>query len=114
VVEPYNTVFGTHSSIDEIECSFLVDNEAIYDICRRNLNVERPEYRNLNRLISQVVSNITTSLRFQGALNVDLTEFQVCVVWLFTFVFILYYFVLCQHMVILPYYLLILRLVLEQ
>jgi tubulin alpha len=54
----------------------MVDNEAIYDICRRNLDVERPTYTNLNRLISQIVSSITASLRFDGALNVDLTEFQ--------------------------------------
>jgi len=30
----------------------------------------------LNRLIGQVVSSITASLRFDGALNVDLNEFQ--------------------------------------
>jgi len=53
-----------------------VDNEAIFDICRKKLDVERPTYTNLNRLISQIVSSITASLRFDGALNVDLTEFQ--------------------------------------
>lgn len=57
----------------------MVDNEAIYDICRRNLDIERPSYTNLNRLIGQIVSSITASLRFDGALNVDLTEFQVAV-----------------------------------
>ena len=31
---------------------------------------------NLNRLIAQVVSSITASLRFDGSLNVDLNEFQ--------------------------------------
>jgi hypothetical protein len=31
----------------------MVDNEAIYDICRRNLGLERPNYVNLNRLIAQ-------------------------------------------------------------
>ncbi|CDQ56615.1 unnamed protein product [Oncorhynchus mykiss] len=41
-----------------------------------NLDIERPSYTNLNRLISQIVSSITASLRFDGALNVDLTEFQ--------------------------------------
>ena len=45
-------------------------------ICCRNLDTERPTYTNLNRLISQRVSSITASLRFDGALNVDLTEFQ--------------------------------------
>jgi tubulin alpha len=54
----------------------MVDNEAIYDICRRNLDIDRPTYTNLNRLIGQIVSSITASLRFDGALNVDLTEFQ--------------------------------------
>ena len=54
----------------------MVDNEAIYDICRRNLGVQSPSFTNLNRLIAQVVSIITCSLRFDGALNVDLNEFQ--------------------------------------
>lgn len=40
------------------------------------LNVESPNYVHLNRLISQVVSSITASLRFNGALNVDMNEFQ--------------------------------------
>lgn len=76
VVEPYNAVLTTHSTLEHADCSFLMDNEAIYDLCRINLDVERPTYMNLNRLIGQVVSSITASLRFDGALNVDLTEFQ--------------------------------------
>ena len=83
------------------------DNEALYDICRRNLDIERPTYTNLNRLIAQIISSLnlvptacnlgvflvsttyghlfilsllepllrTASLRFDGALNVDITEF---------------------------------------
>lgn len=42
--------------------------------CR--LRIDRPGYSNLNQLISQVVSSITASLRFNGALNVDMMEFQ--------------------------------------
>lgn len=76
VVEPYNSVLTTHTTMCHSDCAFVVDNEAIYDICQRNLDIERPSYRNLNRLIGQVVSSITASLRFDGAINVDLTEFQ--------------------------------------
>ncbi|KAK0157561.1 hypothetical protein PV328_011290 [Microctonus aethiopoides] len=76
VVEPYNAILTTHTTLEHSDCAFLVDNEAIYDICRRSLNIERPTYTNLNRLIGQIVSSITASLRFDGALNVDLTEFQ--------------------------------------
>ena len=77
VVEPYNSILTTHTTLEHTDCAFLVDNEALYDICRRNLNVERPTYTNLNRLLAQIVSSITASLRFDGALNVDLAEFQV-------------------------------------
>merc|ERR1712212_722314 len=76
VVEPYNSILTTHTTLEHSDCAFMVANEAIYDICRRNLDIERPTYTNLNRLIGQVVSSITASLRFDGALNVDLTEFQ--------------------------------------
>ena len=54
----------------------MYDNEALYDICRRNLDIERPTYTNLNRLLAQIISSLTASLRFDGALNVDITEFQ--------------------------------------
>ena len=89
VVEPYNAILTTHTTLEHSDCAFMVDNEAIFDMCRRNLDIERPSYSNLNRLIGQVkylyhnhplavqvVSSITASLRFDGALNVDLTEFQ--------------------------------------
>ncbi|XP_037679604.1 LOW QUALITY PROTEIN: putative tubulin-like protein alpha-4B [Choloepus didactylus] len=80
VVEPYNSILTTHTTLEHSDCAFTVDNEAIYDICRRNLDIERPTYTNLNRLIGQIVSSITASLRFDGALNVDLTEFQTTLV----------------------------------
>ncbi|XP_070849438.1 tubulin alpha-1B chain-like [Chaetodon trifascialis] len=76
VVEPYNSILTTHATLEHCDCSFMVDNEAICDICCRNLDIERPTYTNLNRLVAQVVSSVTASLRFDGALNVDLTEFQ--------------------------------------
>jgi tubulin alpha len=56
VVEPYNSILTTHTTLEHSDCSFMVDNEAIYDICRRNLGLERPNYVNLNRLIAQGMS----------------------------------------------------------
>ena len=76
VVEPYNAVLTTHTTLEHSDCVFMMDNEAIYEICLKNLDMERPSYIHLNRLISQVVSSVTASLRFEGSLNVDLTEFQ--------------------------------------
>eukprot|EP01133_Synstelium_polycarpum_P012302 gene12302-14427_t len=76
VVEPYNSVLSTHSLLEHTDVAFMLDNEAIYDICRRSLGIDRPSYTNLNRLVAQVISSLTASLRFPGALNVDITEFQ--------------------------------------
>ncbi|XP_032870072.1 tubulin alpha-1B chain-like [Amblyraja radiata] len=76
VVEPYNAVLVTHCTLEHSDCAFMVDNEAIYNVCPPNLDIERPTYTNLNRPIAQIVSSITASLRFDGALNVDLIKFQ--------------------------------------
>lgn len=76
VVEPYNSVLTSHSTIDYSNVTFLFDNEALYDICQTNLQIDRPGYLNLNRLLAQVVASTTISLRFAGSMNVDLNEFQ--------------------------------------
>ncbi|XP_078663959.1 tubulin alpha-4A chain-like [Branchiostoma floridae x Branchiostoma belcheri] len=75
VVEPYNSILLTHTTLEHADCSFMVDNEALYDICCRGLDVERPTYTTLNRMIGQVISSITASMRFEGSLDVDLTKF---------------------------------------
>jgi len=76
IVEPYNTVLSTHALLEHTDVDVILDNEAIYDICKRALNLTKPTYTNLNRLISQVVSTLTCSIRFEGSLNVDINEFQ--------------------------------------
>ena len=76
VVEPYNALLSTHWLLDHTEISVVLDNEAIYEICQKWLDIKRPDYGNLNRLITKVLSSMTASLRFEGELNVDLNEFQ--------------------------------------
>jgi tubulin alpha len=76
VVEPYNCVLSTHSLLEHTDVAVMLDNEAIYDICKGSLGIDTPNYTNLNRLVAQVISSLTASLRFDGALNVDINEFQ--------------------------------------
>ena len=52
VVEPYNSILTTHTTLEHSDCAFMVDHEAIFDICRSNLDIDRPTYTNLNRLHS--------------------------------------------------------------
>ena len=68
----------------------MFDNEALYDICTRSLDVEKPSYESINRLIAQVesqnvqpalssvkaIASTTASLRFNGDLDIDLNEIR--------------------------------------
>ncbi|RHN73637.1 putative tubulin [Medicago truncatula] len=76
VLEPYNTVLSTSVLLEHTDMAVLLDNESVYDICKRSLDILRPTYNNLNCLISQVISSLTTSLRFDASVNVDLNELQ--------------------------------------
>lgn len=76
IVEPYNSVLTTHATLDQVDCAFMFDNQALYEIAREKVSIDQPTYSHLNRLVSQVLSGITTSLRFNGSLNVDLDDFQ--------------------------------------
>lgn len=76
IVEPYNSILTTHSTLDQVDCTFMFDNQAMYDILRDKVCINQPRYLHLNALMSQVLSGITASLRFNGSLNVDLDDFR--------------------------------------
>ncbi|KAI8710709.1 Tubulin beta chain [Fusarium sp. LHS14.1] len=77
VVEPYNATLSVHQLLDHSDATFCIDNEALYDICKRTLKLSNPSYGDLNRLVSTVMSGVSTSLRFPGQLNSDLRKMAV-------------------------------------
>ena len=44
------------------EVSVVLDNEAIYGICQKKLDIPRPDYADLNILISKTVSSMVCLL----------------------------------------------------
>ena len=56
VVEPYNSVLTAHTTLEHSDCAFMMDNQAIFNLCRKKLDNERPSYENLNHIIAQVCS----------------------------------------------------------
>jgi len=58
--------------LDHTKVSIFQDNEAIYSISQKLLDIDLPSYGDLNVLISKVISSMSASLRFDGELNVDL------------------------------------------
>jgi len=76
IVEPYNGLLSTHWLLDHTEVSLVLDNEAMYRICRETLKVKKVQYSHLNQLAAKNISCMTAALRFEGDLNVDMNEFQ--------------------------------------
>ena len=78
-VEPYNAILVTDCLIDYQDISFVYENEAVFGICQKKLDIDSPGYKDLNAIITHTVSCSTLSMRFRnghGDLNADLSEFQ--------------------------------------
>ena len=76
VVEPYNATLSVHQLVENTDCTFCIDNEALYDICFRTLKLENPTYSDLNNLVSvsmpddTVVSQLPDSNELADYINV--------------------------------------------
>merc|ERR1712193_527089 len=77
VVEPYNAVLSSHQLLENSDETFIIDNEALYNISHNVLKQNAPTYAELNYLISCVMAGVTASLRFPGKLNGDLRKLGV-------------------------------------
>jgi len=76
-VEPYNAVLSSHQLLENSDETFVIDNEALYNISHNVLKQNAPTYADLNYLISCVMAGVTASLRFPGKLNGDLRKLGV-------------------------------------
>jgi tubulin beta len=77
VVEPYNAVLSSHQLLENSDETFIIDNEALYNINHNILKNKQPTYSELNGLIAQACCGVTSSLRFPGKLNGDLRKLGV-------------------------------------
>lgn len=77
VIQPYNATLSIHQLVENADEVFCIDNDALYDICQNTLKNSKPTYDDLNRLVSLVMSGVTTCLRFPGQLNSDLRKLAV-------------------------------------
>lgn len=74
--EAYNSILTLEKLKDNADATILLDNEALFRIAQSKLK-RSPNYMDLNRMISLIMSSVTSSLRFAGTLNTDLGEFLV-------------------------------------
>jgi tubulin beta len=66
VVEPYNAMMAFSHLLDSTGLTYVLDNEALYNIAVRTLKLSKPTYGDLNALIANTMSGTTCSLRFPG------------------------------------------------
>jgi tubulin beta len=82
VVEPYNAILALRQLSQYADMVFCIDNEALYDICYRELKITSPTYDDLNHLASIAISGITNPLRLpvtSGSIS-TLKEIKACLV----------------------------------
>jgi len=77
IVEPFNAILSLHQLIENADTVTCLDNEALFNICQTTLKLPNPNYNQLNRLVSQVMSGVTCGFRFPGQLNSDLRKMAV-------------------------------------
>ena len=77
MTEPYNAGLALHQLLEHSDGVFCVDNEALFEMCSRSLQIPAPTYGDLNHLVSLTMSGVTTCLRFPGQLNADLRKLAV-------------------------------------
>lgn len=65
MVDPYNTLLLTNSTIDHMDCVCVFDNESLYNIMTNCLGVDGPHFIHINRIMAQMISSLTLAHRFR-------------------------------------------------
>ena len=76
VTEPYNSMLALHKLLEQANSVVVLDNEAVSDICRKSLNVNKPTFANMNNLIAQVIASATESFRYDISASATMQEFE--------------------------------------
>jgi len=63
VVQPYNMMLTMKRLTNHCDATVVIDNEALNRICSDKLKNPTPTFEQTNRLVSQVMSATTTTLR---------------------------------------------------
>lgn len=78
ITSPYNSFFALAKIHEFSSCVLPVSNDALLNIldCNKLKDQEndKSNYSKMNNIVANVILNLTSSMRFEGALNVDINE----------------------------------------
>ena len=73
IIEIYNSIFAIND-LNHSDLNLILNNQCLYKICEKYLNINQPNYNDINLLIAYLISNITSSMRFNGTINSNINE----------------------------------------
>eukprot|EP00922_Rhytidocystis_sp_ex-Travisia-forbesii_P025910 GHVS01038000.1.p1 GENE.GHVS01038000.1~~GHVS01038000.1.p1 ORF type:complete len:213 (-),score=20.97 GHVS01038000.1:1122-1760(-) len=78
ITSPYNSCLAISKLRAHASCVFPVANDALMNACRQKCNTQVARKKNafddMNEIVANLLINLTSSMRFEGSLNVDLNE----------------------------------------
>ncbi|TIC73611.1 tubulin gamma chain [Wallemia mellicola] len=74
VVQPYNSILALKRLVNHADSVVVLDNAALSRIAADRLHVQNPSFSQTNQLVSTVMSASTTTLRYPGYMNNDLSS----------------------------------------
>ncbi len=73
-MQPYNAVLGFHDLIENTDAVMYIDNEALYDLSFRVLNLCSPNYSDLSHIIASAMAGATCTFRSPGQLTATMRK----------------------------------------
>lgn len=70
-------MFATNKLIEYADCVFPIDNDSLMELTKNSVSDKSKKneiFSKMNTIVGHLLSNLTSSMRFSGKLNVDLNE----------------------------------------
>ncbi|EFC40502.1 beta-tubulin, partial [Naegleria gruberi] len=74
VLAPYNSILQLQNLVEFVDYVKFYDNEAVYNICRNKIELEKANLEDVNKVIAQSLCAETCSFRFNGFVNNDMRK----------------------------------------
>ncbi|OQR92738.1 tubulin epsilon chain isoform X1 [Achlya hypogyna] len=73
ITSPYNSMLALHQLTEHADCVLPIENEALFAKVPAQATTAQ-SFDDMNRIVARVLTHLTSSMRFEGSLNVDLNE----------------------------------------
>lgn len=72
----HQAVIAAQSDHKQSHCSFLFEDDAVFNLCARNVDFQSSKAETMNRVIAYGVSFVTSSMRADRISGIDFTDMQ--------------------------------------